>query len=206
METNNTKGAIEFCKDLEEIDFRYGRVEYDMNPHIENVIEFLQRGEKYAKIVDKIEKEYGYFYYGSSENLYSIITRLKQKYFPKPKEKPYEELLENILWKAIKDVIGNSSELILKCMEKAEKDKRENKIEDRPIKQSRMDYMEKGARIGKPREGKKKTKDEIKKQNEYEKIMDMWFGNLSDSQKADVAYNLWEGLSYGDKKEEFELE
>ena len=41
---------------------------------------------------------------------------------------------------------------------------------------------------------------------EKEKIMDEWFNNLTILQQADVAYNFWDGASYEQKKEEYELE
>jgi len=75
--------------------------------------------------------------------------------------------------------------------------KRLKELDKRPIKPERMDHIERGAALGKPRTFNKK---------EYEKKMDRWFNDLSDSQKADVAYNFWDSASYEEKKEEYEVE
>ena len=88
-------------------------------------------------------------------------------------------------------------------------------MNNRPVRQDRMDYMEKGAAIGKPREDNRKLKKAIKEikdireadeRKEKEKIMDEWFENLTILQQSDVAYNFWDGASYEQKKEEYELE
>jgi len=75
--------------------------------------------------------------------------------------------------------------------------KRLKELDKRPIKPERMDHVERGAALGKPRTFNKK---------EYEKKMDKWFESLSISQQADVAYNFWDGASYEEKKEEYEAE
>ena len=87
-----------------------------------------------------------------------------------------------------------------------------NTMDNRPIRQDRMDHIEKGARIGKPRGHeyykkamKNKDRKDAKKR-EKEKEMDKWFESLTVSQQADVAYNFWDGASYEEKKEEYELE
>jgi len=49
------------------------------------IVELLKRGKNFEAIVNELEKECGYFYYGSSDNLYHIIPKLKQKYFQKEK-------------------------------------------------------------------------------------------------------------------------
>ena len=69
--------------------------------------------------------------------------------------------------------------------------------DDRPIKPERMDHMEIGAALGKPRTFNKK---------EYEERMDRWFEKLSTLQKADIADGFWGELSYEEKKEEYEAE
>jgi len=47
---------------------------------------------------------------------------------------------------------------------------------------------------------------EANERKELEKKMDKWFESLTTLQQADVAYNLWDGLSFEDKKEEYFLE
>lgn len=71
------------------------------------------------------------------------------------------------------------------------------------IKQERMDYIEVGAAFGKPRKFKEKTKYQAEKEKIHEKIFDEWFKNLTTLQQADVAYNLWEGATFEEKKEEY---
>ncbi len=39
-----------------------------------------------------------------------------------------------------------------------------------------------------------------------EKEMDDWFNGLSFQMKVSVAHNLWEGATYEQKKEEYEIE
>ena len=45
-----------------------------------------------------------------------------------------------------------------------------------------------------------------REKKEKEDKFDTWFYNLSVGQKADNADVMWDGLSYGDKKEIYELE
>lgn len=71
------------------------------------------------------------------------------------------------------------------------------------IKQERMDHIEIGAALNKPRKFKEKTKYQIGKEKEHEKIFDEWFKNLTILQKSDVAYNLWENATFEEKKEEY---
>lgn len=80
------------------------------------------------------------------------------------------------------------------------------RMNNRPVKRDRMDHIEKGAHIGKPR-GYEYCRKAIKKEErkdaekrDKEKEMDKWFESLSISQQADVAYNFWDGASYEEKK------
>jgi len=57
------------------------------NKLMQEIIESLEKSEKFEQIVDYLEKYCGYYYYGSSDNLSYLIPRLKQKYFPKPAKK-----------------------------------------------------------------------------------------------------------------------
>lgn len=41
---------------------------------------------------------------------------------------------------------------------------------------------------------------------EKEKEMDEWFNSLTIFQRSDVAYSLWDSLSFEDKKEEYGAE
>ena len=47
---------------------------------------------------------------------------------------------------------------------------------------------------------------EADKKKAYEEKMDEWFSSLSVLQQADVAYNFWDGATYEQKKEEYEIE
>jgi len=76
MKTNNTKGAIEFCEDLKEVDFTYCKKSYDLNKYINNIIELLQRGEKFEAMWGDVEHLF-------SDYAESNLKHIKQKYFPK---------------------------------------------------------------------------------------------------------------------------
>jgi hypothetical protein len=43
-----------------------------------------EEGEKWKAIVEYLKSHCGYAYYGSSDNVATIIERLEQKYFPEP--------------------------------------------------------------------------------------------------------------------------
>jgi hypothetical protein len=131
----NTKEAIEFCRFVEDLDIYSEDNAYVVANGIPCVVELLQRGEKFEFIFSDMHYLIqhlldGIYLYNIKLSVKSDVEYIErafeiieEKYFPKPKENPYEELLENILWKAIKNVIEKNSKLILKCMEKAEKDK-----------------------------------------------------------------------------------
>lgn len=57
IKTDNTKGAIEFCKDLKEVEFKYCKKIYDLNPHINNIIVLLQRGERDRIVKQKLKNK-----------------------------------------------------------------------------------------------------------------------------------------------------
>jgi len=68
---------------------------------LNEVIELLQRGEKYEAIVNELENDYGFLahrYAGSDSTDYLryVIPRLKQKYFPKPSDNFTEKVMEKI--------------------------------------------------------------------------------------------------------------
>lgn len=71
------------------------------------------------------------------------------------------------------------------------------------IKQERMDHIEIGAALGKSRKFKEKTKYQIDREKEHEKIFDEWFKNLTTLQKSDVAYNFWDSATFEEKREEY---
>jgi hypothetical protein len=57
----------------------------------DRVISLLQQGEAYRQMVKELEKNYGYYYWGSMDNLSQLIPRLEQKYFPKKEESNNEQ-------------------------------------------------------------------------------------------------------------------
>jgi len=98
----NTKEAIEFIKEMKDIDITCTPNEYGEHLKlIDEIIELLQRGEKYEAIVNELENDYGFLahrYAGSDSTDYLryIIPRLKQKYFPKPSDNFTEKVMEKI--------------------------------------------------------------------------------------------------------------
>jgi len=84
MKTNNTKGAIEFCEDLKEVDFTYCKKSYDLNKYINNIIELLQRGEKFEVMWKKFRKKYGeeYIIFEGGNSVKDTMDEFEQKYFP----------------------------------------------------------------------------------------------------------------------------
>ena len=79
----NTKEAIKFVEYI----FTLADIKYDSKKKDE-VISLLQYGEKYEKIIGDLEE--GAIRYSKTDIcsnwLCSDIKKLKQKYFPKPKE------------------------------------------------------------------------------------------------------------------------
>jgi len=74
---------IEICNPNDDIDAQVIPANKKLIIKYNQIISLLQQGEKWKAIVEDLENNCGYFYYGSSDNLSSIIPKLEQKYFPK---------------------------------------------------------------------------------------------------------------------------
>lgn len=88
--------AIEFLRSIKGFVVHYS---YDKKDEkLDKVIELLEEGEKYKKMWGEFEKEYGYYPIKESHrnffNIRNIMTFIKQKYFPKPKDETIKLIIE----------------------------------------------------------------------------------------------------------------
>ena len=83
---NKLKDIISLLQQGEEYKKQYKKGENDFRTLVlqyDKLFKKNQINKKYRQIVEYLEKNCGYYYWGSCDNLYSLIPRLEQKYFPK---------------------------------------------------------------------------------------------------------------------------